>query len=251
MVVYCERSRSQVMRFSRWCRGRQRSERRSGRCSRGWRAGRLRWPAGNDGESAAARTAGGSCGRWAGFACAAMLRSQCTRHRQDAPRTGQRRQPEWNNRAMGVRVGFTEIQAGLCGSTRIRASHHSRRQIAFLQVNDHIAPAGGPWVLEIYLGTVAHGAMWGYGVDPPSDVNPHRDVGSFRSPSVPALRAGTPDNRSLGRLSASPIRGVNALVTLILGLSPASVPGRPGPCQVHRRSTADPSGPHGSRSQPG
>jgi hypothetical protein len=42
----------------------------------------------NDGVSAAARTAGGSCGQWAGFACAAMLRSQCIRHREGAPRTG-------------------------------------------------------------------------------------------------------------------------------------------------------------------
>jgi hypothetical protein len=46
--------------------------------------------------------------------------------------------------AMGVRVGFTGIQAGLCGSTGIRASHHSSRQIAFLHVKGHMAPAGGP-----------------------------------------------------------------------------------------------------------
>jgi hypothetical protein len=31
---------------------------------------------------------------------------------------------------------------------------------------EHRAPAGGTWRLEIYLGAVAHRAMWGYGVDP-------------------------------------------------------------------------------------
>lgn len=72
---------------------------------------------------------------------------------------------------MGVRVSFTGIQAGLCGSTRVRAGHHSSRKIAFLHVKGHKAPGRGTWVLEIYLGAVAHGAMWGYGVDPPSDTH--------------------------------------------------------------------------------
>jgi hypothetical protein len=44
--------------------------------------------------------------------------------------------------AMGVRVGFTGIQAGFCGSTGIRASHHSSRQIAFLHVKG-IGPRQG------------------------------------------------------------------------------------------------------------
>jgi hypothetical protein len=66
-------------------------------------------------------------------------------------------------------VGFTEIKAEFCGSTGVRASRNSSRQIAFLHVKGHKIAAEDTRILEINLGAVAHRAMWGYGVDPPSD----------------------------------------------------------------------------------
>jgi hypothetical protein len=72
---------------------------------------------------------------------------------------------------MGVRIGFAGVQLWFYGSTRLRFDCGSRWQIAFLHVRDKSLPEGAR-VLEIDFGAVAYGAMWGYGVDPPSLRNP-------------------------------------------------------------------------------
>ena len=77
-------------------------------------------------------------------------------------------------------MGFTEIKAEFCGSTGVRASRNSSRQIAFLHVKGHKIAAEDTRILEINLGAVAHRAMWGYGVDPPSAWNP--SIGEWLSP---------------------------------------------------------------------
>jgi hypothetical protein len=43
-------------------------------------------------------------------------------------------------------------------------------------------------MLGIYIGGVAHRAMWGYGVDPPADINPHLGLVSRVTPIRPALQ---------------------------------------------------------------
>ena len=64
-------------------------------------------------------------------------------------------------------------------------------------------------LLEIDFGAVAHRAMWGYGVGPPADINPHLDLAIARvSPHAagdcsrrPWLCAPVPAPRLTGRFS--------------------------------------------------
>ncbi len=74
---------------------------------------------------------------------------------------------------LGLRHGgsnrFRGVQLWFHGSRRLRFDRGSKRQIAFLHVRGHKSFYEGARVLEIDVGAVAYEAMWGYGVDPPSD----------------------------------------------------------------------------------
>jgi hypothetical protein len=86
------------------------------------------------------------------------------RHRQLIPR-----RPD----AMGVQVGSMVVQVGFAGRLHKlpwpRIARYVRFKHTFLQVNGPNGPARNRSALQINLGTIAYGAMWGYGVDPPSD----------------------------------------------------------------------------------
>jgi hypothetical protein len=45
---------------------------------------------------------------------------------------------------------------------------------------------------EINLGAVTHRAIWGYGVDPPADMNPHLVSCRYVSPIWPGTAVGGP-----------------------------------------------------------
>ena len=53
----------------------------------------------------------------------------------------------------------------------------------WLRYEDHL-------MLEIDLGAVAHRAMWGYGVDPPADINPYLVSGRVCQPDLAGTAAG-------------------------------------------------------------
>ena len=55
-------------------------------------------------------------------------------------------------------------------------------------------------MLEIYLGAVPHRAMWGYGVDPPADINPIWVWRRASQPDQPALQPTAITTRLVGAL---------------------------------------------------
>jgi hypothetical protein len=73
---------------------------------------------------------------------------------------------------MGVQIGFAGVQVGPAAVRDHESADTPRQQIAFLHVKAIRFRCQGAWMLEIDLGAVAHRAMWGYGVDPPSLWNP-------------------------------------------------------------------------------
>ena len=76
---------------------------------------------------------------------------------------------------MGVQVGFLVGRVGSAGRpawfwrlSDIRTSNYPGRQAAF----PHVRETYGVRLREINIGVIAYGAMWGYGVGPPSLWNP-------------------------------------------------------------------------------
>ena len=174
----------------------------------------------------------------------------------------------------GLRHGGSSRFRG--GSTRVPQRHATKNLPAPRMANS--VPAGQRhndsvrdiFRPEIDLGAVAHRAIWGYGVDPPADINPHLVSCRYVSPIWPGLqlagrhpRAGLVgalvDPGDHGSSSTVPAPRLNrpvqrcvefgpcdtggvigtAQVTGLLDLSPSSLPCRQvheGPPQVHRRS---------------
>ena len=65
---------------------------------------------------------------------------------------------------MGVRVGFVGVQVGF-------RQRHATKSPPPPWMADSVS--AGTLMLEIDLGAMADIAIWGYGVDPPADINPH------------------------------------------------------------------------------
>jgi hypothetical protein len=126
---------------------------------------------------------------------------------------------------MGVQVGFHGGSSRfrwpsslILAPERLRTSSCPRRRAAFPHVREHTARP----LPEVNIGAVAYRAMWGYGVGPPP-TSPHYAASQWAIPAVRSRASAalptTPDDPTLGvRISASPIQGSNALVTLILDL---------------------------------
>jgi hypothetical protein len=89
---------------------------------------------------------------------------------------------------MGVQVGFMGVRAGSAGrpawswplsDSGPAAALDGRQRFC---TSESIRPVR---LLEINIGAIAYRAMWGYGVGPPTDLNPHdgpRPLGNFRRP---------------------------------------------------------------------
>jgi hypothetical protein len=132
---------------------------------------------------------------------------------------------------MGVRVGSAGRQAWFWPLRDFgpAAALNGRQRFC---TSEGIRPVR---LLEINISAVVYRAMWGYGVDPSSDIN---------QPATP------PASGPGARLSASPVRGSNALVTLILDLWSSSVPDRqvdPGSAEGRRQVHQPTAGPHRPR----
>jgi hypothetical protein len=83
--------------------------------------------------------------------------------------------------------GSSRLRRQTPSATVAAIARYTWFRYTFLQVNRTKGYAGIPGALQVNLGAGAYRAIWGYGVGPPSDINPHL---RSRVPHVSPIRPG-------------------------------------------------------------